>query len=100
MIVGSEVSRMRTETVISFPSRSYDKLFVTFAERATIRFKSSASSSTSIEGVLVTEVLPGSAASSAGLKEGDIITKFGGEIIDDTRLTMRIHHVGGRAGTE
>jgi len=49
-----------------------------------------ASSSTSIEGVLVTEVLPGSAASSAGLKEGDIITKFGGEIIDDTDDLKRI----------
>ena len=49
-----------------------------------------ASSSTSIEGVLVTEVLPGSAASSAGLKEGDIITKLGGEIIDDTDDLKRI----------
>jgi S1-C subfamily serine protease len=49
-----------------------------------------ASSSTSIEGVLVTEVLPGRAASSAGLKEGDIITKFGGEIIDDTDDLHRI----------
>jgi serine protease Do len=49
-----------------------------------------ASSSTSVEGVLVTEVLPGSAGSSAGLKEGDIITKLGGEIIDDTDDLNRI----------
>jgi serine protease Do len=50
----------------------------------------SASSSTSIEGVLVTQVLPGSAASDAGLQEGDIITKFGGEVIDDTDDLNRI----------
>ena len=49
-----------------------------------------ASSSTSTEGVLVTEVLPDSAAANAGLKEGDIITKFGDEIIDDTDDLNRI----------
>jgi serine protease Do len=50
----------------------------------------SASSSTNIEGVLVTEVLPGSAASDAGLQEGDIIRKLGLEIIDDTDDLNRI----------
>jgi len=49
-----------------------------------------ASSSPSIEGVLVTEVLPDSPAWHAGLREGDIITKLGGEIIDDTDDLNRI----------
>jgi serine protease Do len=50
----------------------------------------SASSSGSVVGVLVTEVLPESAASKAGLKHGDIITKFGGETIDDTSELNRL----------
>jgi serine protease Do len=49
-----------------------------------------ASSSTSIKGVLVTEVLPGTAAFDAGIQEGDIIRKLGGEIIDDTDDLNRI----------
>jgi serine protease Do len=49
-----------------------------------------ASSSPSIEGVLVTEVLPDSPAWHAGLKQGDIITKFGDEVIDDTDDLNRI----------
>ena len=34
-------------------------------------------------GVLVAEVLPGSAAEKAGIKEGDIITKMGGRPVED-----------------
>jgi serine protease Do len=49
-----------------------------------------ASSSSSVAGVLVTDVLPGSAAAKAGLKEGDIISKFAGEIIDDTSELNRL----------
>jgi S1-C subfamily serine protease len=49
-----------------------------------------ASSSGSVAGVLVTDVLPESAASKAGLKAGDIITKFAGEIIDDTSELNRL----------
>jgi serine protease DegQ len=40
--------------------------------------------------VLVTEVLIESAASKVGLKQGDIITKFGGEVIDDTSELNRL----------
>jgi membrane-associated protease RseP (regulator of RpoE activity) len=40
--------------------------------------------------LLVTDVLPESAASKIGLKHGDIITKFGGEIIDDTSELNRL----------
>ena len=43
-----------------------------------------ASSSDSVAGVIVTDVLPNSAASKAGLQQGDIITKLGGEVINDT----------------
>jgi serine protease Do len=50
----------------------------------------SASSSTSVAGVLVTEVLPGSAAAKAGMEPGDIITKFGDEMIDDTSALNRL----------
>jgi S1-C subfamily serine protease len=50
----------------------------------------SASSSGSVVGVLVTEVAPESAASKVGLKHGDIITKFGGETIDDTSELNRL----------
>jgi serine protease Do len=50
----------------------------------------SASSSPSVAGVLVTEVLPGSAAAKAGMEPGDIITKFGDEMIDDTSALNRL----------
>jgi membrane-associated protease RseP (regulator of RpoE activity) len=40
--------------------------------------------------LLVTDVLPESAASKIGLKHGDIITKFGGERIDDTSELNRL----------
>jgi serine protease Do len=49
-----------------------------------------ASSSSSVAGVLVTDVSPDSAAANAGLKAGDIITKFGDEMIDDTSELNRL----------
>jgi serine protease Do len=49
-----------------------------------------ASSSSSVAGVLVTDISPDSAAANAGLKAGDIITKFGDEIIDDTSELNRL----------
>jgi hypothetical protein len=38
MIVGSEVSGIKTETLISLPPRSNERLFVSVAERTTARF--------------------------------------------------------------
>jgi hypothetical protein len=38
MIVGSEVSEIKTETLISLPPRSNERLFVSVAERTTARF--------------------------------------------------------------
>jgi serine protease Do len=49
-----------------------------------------ASSSSSVAGVLITDVLPESAASKVGLKVGDIISKFAGEVIDDTSELNRL----------
>ena len=43
-----------------------------------------ASSSHTLAGVLVAEVLPGSAAATAGLRAGDIITRFADQMITDT----------------
>ena len=56
----------------------------------------SASSSSSVAGVLVTDVAAGSAAAKAGLKAGDIITKFGDEVIDDTSDLNRLVAVSAR----
>lgn len=50
----------------------------------------SASSSSSVAGALVTDVAVDSAAAKAGLKAGDIITKFGDELIDDTAELNRL----------
>jgi serine protease Do len=49
-----------------------------------------ASSSSSVAGALVTDVAVDSAAAKAGLKAGDIITKFGDELIDDTAELNRL----------
>ena len=49
-----------------------------------------ASSSGSVAGVLVTDVLPNSAASKAGLQQGDIITQLGDEVINDTSKLHRL----------
>jgi serine protease Do len=44
------------------------------------------------EGVLLVEVVPGSPADQAGLKEGDVVTSIGGQSVTDVQQLTRVLH--------
>ncbi len=52
-----------------------------------------------IKGAIITDLSPGSRAERAGLRAGDIVRKFNGKPVDDSR-TLRAMIAGTAAGTE